>query len=155
MPGKASRSDVEWLQRPDGTWGSIGASWPAIVQAAGELQTSDSVQQARMRARDVARRYGCDDERAHRFELAVHEVCANAVAHAGGGYYGVWCKPDELVCEVVDAGPGMSEPVRGRGPPEVSSEGGYGLWLTRQMCERVEIGSRPGWTTVRLYVALS
>jgi anti-sigma regulatory factor (Ser/Thr protein kinase) len=82
-------------------------------------------------------------------------VCVNAVEHAAGGYYGMWCDADELVCEVVDAGRGMSEPYPGSGPSKVSSQGGYGLGVTRRMCEHVEIKSRPGWTSVRLHVALS
>lgn len=48
------------------------------------------MQRARMAARDLARRSGCDDEVAGRFELAVYEVCVNAVEHAAGGYYVMW-----------------------------------------------------------------
>lgn len=153
MERKASRSDAESLRSTDAMGGSGPASWAALVEAAGEVQTPEDVQRARRRARALTRRYGCDDERAARFELAVHEVCANAVLHGRGGYYGMWRAADELACEVIDAGPGISASPSSA-PPQVSSAAGSGLWLIRQMCERVEIESRPGWTRVRLHLAL-
>ncbi len=154
MVRKASRSDVRARGGADDAARSDPASCPAVVQGAGEVRTAEDVQRARLRARAFARQHRCDDERAARFELAVHEICANAVVHGGGGYCGMWRDAGELVCEVVDAGPGISGPPPTSAPPQVSSAGGSGLWLIRQMCEQLEIDSRPGWTRVRLHVAL-
>lgn len=56
----------------------VRRAWPR------KLYTAESVERARVRAREMACRRGCDEERAGRFDLAVHEICGNAVKHAGG-----------------------------------------------------------------------
>lgn len=142
----------------EGTGGSgegVRRGWPAVVLAAAEVQTPQDVHRARWRARSVARRCGADDEHAGLFELVVHEVCANAVEHADGGYFGLWFDAGQLVCEVVDGGPGIGEADPGSTQPEVSSAGGDGLWLVRHVCDEVRIRSRPGSTSVRIYFTVS
>jgi anti-sigma regulatory factor (Ser/Thr protein kinase) len=84
--------------------------------------------------------------------LAVNEVTTNAIRHgAGHGRVRIWREDRHVVCEVFD--PGHAKGVlTGFVPPDPTSEGGHGLWITRQLCDLVEIRTAPAGTTVRLYV---
>ena len=93
---------------------------------------------------------GMDPSRRNDLVLAANEIASNSVRHAGGwGLLRVWRDDDALVCEVTDHGSGLGAlPARGRpGPDQVD---GYGLWLARELCERVEVSSAAGGTVVRL-----
>ena len=61
----------------------------------------------------------------------------------------------ELYCiAVLDVAPKLEEgPLAGRLRPPPTQEGGRGLWLANQLCDLVQIRSRPGRTTVRLRAA--
>jgi anti-sigma regulatory factor (Ser/Thr protein kinase) len=84
--------------------------------------------------------------------LAVNEVATNAIRHgAGSGQVRVWRDGRYLLCEVFDAGQ-ATEGLFGLVPPSPASEGGHGMWITRQLCDLVEIRTVPTGTTVRLYI---
>jgi anti-sigma regulatory factor (Ser/Thr protein kinase) len=84
--------------------------------------------------------------------LAVNEVTTNAIRHgAGYGQVRVWRDDRYLLCEVFDPGTAL-DTVFGGLPPSPDSEGGHGMWITRQLCDLVEIRPLPGGTTVRLYI---
>lgn len=86
--------------------------------------------------------------------LAVNEVATNAIRHgAGRGQVRVWRDERYLMCEVFDPGQ-ATEGLFNVVPPSPDSEGGHGMWITRQLCDLVEIRSRPDGTTVRLYLRL-
>jgi len=86
------------------------------------------------------------------FVTAASELAANSVAHGGGGgTLRLWTEGDELLVEVEDRGL-IEEPLVGRLRPEISQEGGRGLWLANQLCDLVQIRSGRGGTTVRLHV---
>jgi anti-sigma regulatory factor (Ser/Thr protein kinase) len=96
---------------------------------------------------DRARASGLDDLATAKFVLAVSEVADNAVRHGGGrGRLRLWHGADGLCCRVADRGPGI--PARYRdcrrhprpGDPLGSTTG---LWLVRQICARVQIGTGP------------
>ena len=88
--------------------------------------------------------------------LAAHEVTMNALTHGqGNGAVRIWRADGELVYEVEDHGPGLPDPDAGSRPPDAHRERGRGLWITRQLCDRVEIESAPGGTRVRLHWRLS
>jgi anti-sigma regulatory factor (Ser/Thr protein kinase) len=81
------------------------------------------------------------------FLLAVHQVAINALAHGGGvASVRTWIGDETFVCEICDKGPGLSETLAGYLPPDPTSERGRGLWLTRQVCDLVEVQSRGGET---------
>jgi len=106
-----------------------------------------------------AGRAGLPGDRATEVVLAVHELAANAVAHgAGNGRLRIWDLAGALSCEVTDAGgPGA---VRGPdavpGPDAVDgswtvpdpwpAEEGHGLWLVRQVADRLDLRSGPRGT---------
>jgi anti-sigma regulatory factor (Ser/Thr protein kinase) len=87
------------------------------------------------------------------FLLAVHEAAANALTHGGGDAFArTWAEERTFVCEIADRGPGLSETLAGYVPPDGSAHRGRGLWMTRQVCDLVEVQSREGDTRIRLHV---
>ena len=108
---------------------------------------------------------GLPEDRAEDVVLAVHELAANAVSHgAGAGRLRIWTLAGALHCQVEDGEPLAS------GPPaepenHVASEAtdaaeasehplpsryGHGLWLVRQVADRMRIlsGARGTRATV-------
>ncbi len=82
---------------------------------------------------------------------AVSELAANSVMHGGGsGTLRIWREDGCLLAEVTDPGR-IEEPLVGRVRPDISQEGGRGLWLANQLCDLVQIRSGAGGTTVRLH----
>jgi two-component sensor histidine kinase len=99
--------------------------------------------------------------------LAVHELAANAVQHgAGAGRLRMWTLAGALRCEVDDGDPGASDDLLGQRidhaatgaadayhPVQVDSwpnRPGHGLWVVRQIANRVRIlsGARGTRATV-------
>ncbi|WP_068926456.1 anti-sigma factor RsbA family regulatory protein [Planobispora rosea] len=102
-----------------------------------------------------AREAGMDRNLVASFVLSVSEIAANSVEHgAGHGRVTVWAEGDKLVGEVTDSGGGLDDPLAGYRPPEPESLRGYGLWISRQLCDRVEIRSSPGLLRIRLHMSL-
>lgn len=105
-------------------------------------------------AEKQARRAGLPDDRVADFVIAVSEVTANTVRHARSpGFMEIWRDADEIVCEVRDAGI-IADPQVGRRPPLPGTAGGHGLWLVRQVCDRVELHSDENGTVIRMHMSL-
>jgi len=87
--------------------------------------------------------------------LLAHELCGNALQHGGGaGRLQMWRDDHELVCRVMDSGPGLDDVEQaGSQLPSVRSIGGRGLWLARRIAT-VRIDSGPGGTTVTAAVPM-
>jgi anti-sigma regulatory factor (Ser/Thr protein kinase) len=96
---------------------------------------------------------GLTPSRANALALVVSEAAANSVRHGGGsGRLRVWREPDELVCEVRDAGR-IHDPLVGRVAPTPRPDGGQGLWLANQLCDLVQIRSFADGVAVRLHMS--
>ena len=95
------------------------------------------------------------DARAQDMLTAVGEVLANAHRHGGGaravraGRVG-----QHFVCEVSDHGAGLDDPLAGYLPPHQGHAHGAGLWVARQMTDRLEMISTSHGLTTRLWIAL-
>ena len=95
------------------------------------------------------------DARAQDMLTAVGEVLANAHRHGAGaravraGRVG-----QHFVCEVSDHGAGLDDPLAGYLPPHKGHARGAGLWVARQMTDRVEMISTSQGLTTRLWIAL-
>jgi len=86
--------------------------------------------------------------------LAVSEVAANTIRHAGGhGVVHIWHDTRAVVCEVHDDGH-ITDPLAGRLQPSPGAPGGHGLWIVHQACDLVELRSGPAGTTIRLHMSL-
>jgi anti-sigma regulatory factor (Ser/Thr protein kinase) len=82
--------------------------------------------------------------------LAVHEVAANSIEHAGGtGLLRIWQDDEALVCEIRDVGR-IQDPLVGRTLPAWDDEGGRGLWMANHLCDLVQVRSGSRGTTVRI-----
>lgn len=85
--------------------------------------------------------------------VAVNEVASNVYRHAAPPLrIRVWVPPDRVVVTVTDHGPGLGDPTVGYVPPGVDRlvSGGMGLWLARQLSDRVDLLTGDGTFTVRL-----
>jgi anti-sigma regulatory factor (Ser/Thr protein kinase) len=90
-------------------------------------------------------------------QLAIDEMCANAVRHGGPPVkLRLWGSADRVVCTISDGGPGMDAPFAGYGPAhgEDLARGGMGLWLARQLCDHVDVLEHGPGLTVRLTTSL-
>jgi anti-sigma regulatory factor (Ser/Thr protein kinase) len=95
---------------------------------------------------------GMAGDRAIDVMLAAHELAANAVCHGGGaGQVQMLVTSGELVLQVSDPGPA------GRGDHAAESwpyQPGHGLWLVRQVADRVTAVSGPAGSHVTVAFAL-
>jgi anti-sigma regulatory factor (Ser/Thr protein kinase) len=117
-----------------------------------------------------ARQAGLPEARAQDVVLAVHELAANAVQHgAGGGRLRMSMLAGALRCEVDDGDPGaagdpcgqQADPAASKGAGAVDAYGsvpvpswpnrpGHGLWVVRQVADRMRVlsGARGTRATV-------
>jgi anti-sigma regulatory factor (Ser/Thr protein kinase) len=90
---------------------------------------------------------GLSGARADELALAVNEIASNAVIHGQPPTtMRIWQEEGELICEISDAGDGISDELAGQLTPPPERIGGRGIWLTRMLCDAVEIREGRGCT---------
>ena len=73
--------------------------------------------------------------------IAASEIVDNAILHGRTPHWvHVWTAGDELLCEVQDGGDGIASPFAGMLVPPIEAGEGRGVWIARQLCERLEVG---------------
>ncbi|GAA3351262.1 hypothetical protein GCM10020358_80320 [Amorphoplanes nipponensis] len=84
---------------------------------------------------------GLNDRLLSNLILAVNEITTNAVRHGGGvGHLRLWQDGTSLWCAIEDQGPGISAELLERSyRRQPGYVGGHGLWLTRHICDAVDI----------------
>jgi len=92
-----------------------------------------------------ADRLGANDDQLERLIIVAGELAINAIRHGGGrGRLFLWRHEDTLFCEVSDQGPGIKDPTAGTSLPNpVSSDGGRGLWICRNLTSELAISTGP------------
>ena len=114
---------------------------------------SGSFRLVREFAAQHAARLGLPAERIPDLEVAVNELAANSLVHGGGqGTLRVWADTDHLICQVNDAGH-LTDPLAGRRPVGLGSDGGRGLLLVHQIADLVRIHTTLDSATIRLHFA--
>jgi anti-sigma regulatory factor (Ser/Thr protein kinase) len=99
---------------------------------------------------------GLSGPRTEEVVLAANEIATNALLHGQPpATLRGWQAGDELIVEVSDAGQGISDALAGQLPPPAAGLGGRGLWLTRLLCDAVEICNAGGCTVTMHAVAPS
>jgi anti-sigma regulatory factor (Ser/Thr protein kinase) len=92
---------------------------------------------------------GAGDELVEELVVVANELASNAVRHGGGtGRLRLWRAGDLIHCEVSDEGPGLADAEVGRERVPLTAYGGRGLWVVRQMSERVDVRTSPKGATV-------
>ncbi|RKS07661.1 anti-sigma regulatory factor (Ser/Thr protein kinase) [Nocardiopsis sp. Huas11] len=95
---------------------------------------------------------GLPEDRVDSLVVAVNELAANVLEHgAGKGTVSVWRAPGRWVCDVFDEGGGLVDPLTGYRPADTMRPRGYGLWITRQSCDFLEICGDADGSLVRLH----
>jgi anti-sigma regulatory factor (Ser/Thr protein kinase) len=88
--------------------------------------------------------------------VIANELASNAIRHGGGtGRLRLWRTGRSISCEVTDTGDGLADPdTAGHERPQVAAYGGRGLWVVRQMTDRIDIRTGPDGTAVTAVVNL-
>ncbi|MGW4463919.1 ATP-binding protein [Micromonospora sp. NPDC004704] len=99
---------------------------------------------------------GLPADRVEGLVIVATELATNAVRHGGStGRLRLWNEDDDLYCEVTDRGPGIADPdVAGIRPVPLTSDGGRGLWIVRQLCNRLYLTSAATGTTVTAVIRI-
>ncbi|MBX6355357.1 MAG: ATP-binding protein [Micromonosporaceae bacterium] len=84
------------------------------------------------------------------------ELASNAIRWGGGaGQLRLWRDGQAILCRVTDSGPGLADPDgQGRQPPPVSVPNGRGLWIIRQLADRLDIRTGSAGTTITAAIEL-
>jgi anti-sigma regulatory factor (Ser/Thr protein kinase) len=128
--------------------------WPLSVEPADctviEYHDATDLRTVRRAVRAVSRAVGLDQHRTDDSVLAVNELCANSLDHAGGsGRLRVWDEPAALICQTTDAG-AIADPLAGRHRASEQQIGGRGLYLVNHLADVTQIRSTTSGTTIRL-----
>src|SRR5438132_11281343 len=104
----------------------------------------------------AAHRAGLSRARAQLLILAVNEAATNVIRHAGGtGQFELILDDGRsLVALVRDEGPGLPREFS-LARPAPHAPNGRGLWLIHETCDRVDVRTGPGGTTISLEMTLS
>ncbi|WP_181019774.1 sensor histidine kinase [Nonomuraea typhae] len=117
--------------------------------------SADELKRFRQQVSDYAKAAGMDRDLVASLVLSVSEIAANCVEHGSGrGSIRMWVTGREVVCEIADPGGVLDDPLPGYIPPEPESPRGYGLWISRQLCDLVEMRDDAGVLRVRLHMGL-
>jgi anti-sigma regulatory factor (Ser/Thr protein kinase) len=118
-----------------------------------ELPTYDDAQSFRERLNAELEAAGVSPVESQNMLIAAGEVLANAQRHGGGPLsVRVGRVGDRFACEILDAGPGIADPLVGFVPPHPGHVGGAGLWVARQLTRKLELVSSPQGFSVRLWI---
>jgi anti-sigma regulatory factor (Ser/Thr protein kinase) len=122
------------------------AAAPSVLDQSFDVSSLSALRAA---AQACAAKAGMSAERATDVVIALHELAANAVRHgAGSGRLRIWDHIGALYCRVDDDGSAAGPP----GPIGAGSasqnladrwprEPGHGLWLARQVADRLTLRS--------------
>jgi anti-sigma regulatory factor (Ser/Thr protein kinase) len=137
---------------------SFCSSLPLLVEGepVGEIEIGGDFRAVRQFVAARAQAAGVRRDRIADVVLAVNELAVNAIRHGSPpASIRMWDVSDAVVFEVADDGPGLRDPLSGFLPPVGSPEGGAGMWLVRQLGDRVEILPDARGTRVRVRVEKS
>lgn len=126
--------------------------WEEVVKSASQIRLKIPCETqfaaiVRLQAEAIARRVSFSEEEIYDIIMAVGEVCDNAIEH-GVSEMGVDVQylitSTEFRVEVQDYGEGFDPAGRGLAPPDLFSESGRGIFLMKNLMDRVEIDSQVG-----------
>jgi len=133
--------------------GLDGPPLPQPPAAAAELTFAGDLAGLRRFVAGAAAAHGLTGDHAALFVIAAAEaaayICQDAKATVA-----IWDRPGAVVCDISQPAGGFADPLPGWWPPEPERpRADDGLWLARQVCERVETRCADGGATIRLHAA--
>jgi anti-sigma regulatory factor (Ser/Thr protein kinase) len=127
-----------------------------IDHAAEDLPLNGDQYAFRMALAERADAHGLGPGRVEELVLAATEVTSNALIYGRPPLRArLWSQAGELMCEVSDCGDGIADPMAGWRIPDPTAIGGWGLPLTRELCDALDIVSDSHGTRVRLHMSLN
>jgi serine/threonine-protein kinase RsbW len=134
--------------------------WEEVVKSASEIRLkipclNEFAAIVRLQAEAIARRVNFTEEEVYDIITAVGEVCDNSIEHSHSeqGIDVEYTMNDrEFRVEVRDYGTGFDPAGKGDLPPDMFSEDGRGIFLMRNLMDKVEIDSKIGQGTRILMV---
>lgn len=150
-----ARCESESYRDEDGVPLPFAGELPAPGPAVEELGFSGSdLKAVRNFAELHADAAGLHPQRAEDLALALNELAANTIRHAGGaGVARAWRDNGELICEVEDTGT-IEDPLVGRRKPRAEQTSGRGLWIVNQVTDLLEIRSQASGTVARIHMRI-
>jgi anti-sigma regulatory factor (Ser/Thr protein kinase) len=128
-------------------------SFPAGPGAVSLTFTTD-LASVRELVRRCAREAGLGEERAIDLVIAVSEVAANTVQHARStGRLDIWHDAAEIICQITDSGV-IDDPRAGSHVPRPGDTSGFGLWMVKQVCDKVDLHSDQSGTIIGMHMNL-
>ncbi|HET8565677.1 MAG TPA: sensor histidine kinase [Solirubrobacterales bacterium] len=147
--GERARESAEFGAALDCFAGSLPP--PAVAPTTLEFGLTE-LAEVRHRVTAAGEQAGLNPRGVADLVTATSELAANSVMHGGGsGTLRLWREGGRILAEVEDRGR-IEDPLVGRIRPDITQEGGRGLWLANQLCELVQIRSGAGGTAVRLHM---
>ncbi|MFC3999792.1 anti-sigma factor RsbA family regulatory protein [Nocardiopsis sediminis] len=129
-----------------------GRRLPAPVGDLDSVDIHPDLPALREEIRGLTAAAGLSGDRAGDLVVAANELAANALEHgAGKGTVSVWRRPGWVVCDVFDENGGLTDPLSGYLGATPAGPRGYGLWITRQVCDFMEISGGDHGSLVRLH----
>ena len=126
--------------------------WEEVVKSASEIRlkipcSNEFAAIVRLQAEAIARRVSFTEEEVYDIITAVGEVCDNSIEHSQSEQgidveYSI--SENEFRVEVRDYGTGFDPTGKGELPPDMFSEDGRGIFLMRNLMDKVEIDSQIG-----------
>ena len=148
------RESESYVSPPDAPGPFEGPLPEAPARVAEIAFAEDDLAQLRSNVYRSASEAGLDPGGTANASLAVSELAANSVRHAGGqGTARMWTEPGAFVCEISDGGR-FDSPLVGRVRPTPVQLYGRGLWLVNQVCDLVQIRSSERGSVVRIRLGL-
>lgn len=126
--------------------------WEEVVKSASEIRlkipcSNEFAAIVRLQAEAIARRVNFSEEEVYDIITAVGEVCDNSIEHSQseqGIDVEYSMNENEFRVEVRDYGKGFDPTGKGELPPDMFSEDGRGIFLMRNLMDKVEIDSQLG-----------
>ena len=124
---------------------------PAHAEA---LRYRDDLGSVRSFVASRAEQAGLAASRISDLVIAVSELAANTVRHAGSdGTVQIWHTRQKVICQVADRGQ-ITDPLAWHRARSERVLGGKGLWLVNQLCDLVQARTSPAGTVARLHMRL-
>jgi anti-sigma regulatory factor (Ser/Thr protein kinase) len=121
----------------------------------GQLQPNGELRTVRQLVNRTCAQLGLTNDHAAELCLVVGELTTNAIEHGAPPVtVSAWSDERALIYEITDAGPGPTDPCLGFVRPSASQPRGRGLWLSRQLADRVEFTATPEGTSTRVEIRL-